>query len=98
MVCRDASTHKARRVPALDLRTNEQRALFALGEERKDKKRISSLAALDRVPPTTAEVAQLHNLMLETKAAEDGAPVERTNGPTLVPMSKTQVGLNRHQK
>ena len=87
MVCRDAKTHKARRVPALQLNSREEEVLFDLGEERKNRKKQSSMAALDRVPPTSDEVGQLHELMLQTQ--DDAAVV--SDGWIRIQMRDTEV-------
>jgi acyl-coenzyme A thioesterase 9 len=94
MVCRDAHTHKAHRVPSLKLHNKEEEHLYALGDDRKNRKKDTSLAALDRVPPTTKEISQLHALMLETREAqESGGGVITIAGSkhSLVPMARTEL-------
>jgi hypothetical protein len=74
MVCRDAITHCAKKCPQLVLNTPEEKAMFAIGEDHKNRKKISSMIALDKVPPSQPEINMLHDMML--KVAEREKQVE----------------------
>ncbi|KAK4684079.1 acyl-coenzyme A thioesterase 9, partial [Tremellales sp. Uapishka_1] len=65
MVCRDSRTHKARRVPALKVESENERDLWKIGEDHKRRKNESSMSALDKVPPSSEEAKELHSLMLQ---------------------------------
>ncbi|KAK0552215.1 hypothetical protein OC845_001832 [Tilletia horrida] len=69
MAARNALTRRAQKIPPLMLNTEAERALFAVGEELKARKREHSLASLERVPPTQAESALLHQQYLEDEVA-----------------------------
>ncbi|KAK0463123.1 Thioesterase/thiol ester dehydrase-isomerase [Desarmillaria tabescens] len=48
MVCRDANTHKARKVNPLIISTPEEEALYAMGEDMKRRRQSVALRSLDR--------------------------------------------------
>ncbi|KAF7979101.1 hypothetical protein HWV62_43626 [Athelia sp. TMB] len=64
MVCRDAITHTARAVNPLLISTPEEKALEAMGARLKQRRQDRAHQALDRVPPTSAEAADLHAFYL----------------------------------
>ncbi|KAF8584449.1 Thioesterase/thiol ester dehydrase-isomerase [Ramaria rubella] len=64
MVCRDTLTHKAKPIPRLTPSTPEEQALFVMGAAHKGRKMSLALNSLDKAPPTTIEVAKLHQLFL----------------------------------
>ncbi|KAJ9121030.1 hypothetical protein QFC24_005011 [Naganishia onofrii] len=70
MVCRDAITHRAKKCPQLVLNTPEEKAMFAIGEDHKNRKKISSMIALDKVPPSQPEINMLHDMMLKVAERE----------------------------
>ncbi|PCH43033.1 Thioesterase/thiol ester dehydrase-isomerase [Wolfiporia cocos MD-104 SS10] len=65
MVCRDAITHKATPVNPLNINTPEDQMLFSIGEAHKNKRKIRTSAALNRVPPTSSEAEELHGIYLK---------------------------------
>lgn len=50
MVARDANTHKAKSIAPLLIETEDEKALWAIGEGHKNRKREGSKVALDKVP------------------------------------------------
>ncbi|KIM37937.1 hypothetical protein M413DRAFT_448199 [Hebeloma cylindrosporum] len=70
MVCRDARTNRAREVHPLVPTTPEEKRLFALGEQMKTRRLASASKSLDKVPPSSAEAADLHAFWLKYR---DGA-------------------------
>ncbi|KAL7423786.1 hypothetical protein Q5752_001370 [Cryptotrichosporon argae] len=85
MVCRDSRTHRARRVPPLIVETDDEHVLWAIGEEHKRTKSEHSKRTLDKVPPSSAEAAALHALMLSA------AKADAIDGERVVPMRETEV-------
>ncbi|KAF8870642.1 Thioesterase/thiol ester dehydrase-isomerase [Gymnopilus junonius] len=65
MVCRDAKAQGAREVNPLVLSTPDERALYALGEQMRQRRKTSALKSLSRVPPSSEEAAELHAFMLK---------------------------------
>jgi len=65
MVCRDAKTHRAKEVNPLVLQTPEERSLYALGEQMRQRRKSNALRSLSRVPPSSEEAAELHAFMLK---------------------------------
>ncbi|KAJ8583428.1 Thioesterase/thiol ester dehydrase-isomerase [Rhizopogon salebrosus TDB-379] len=65
MVCRDARTHKARPVNPLILGSAEETALCSMGENAKKRRQTLALRSLSRVPPSSAEAADLHAMHLQ---------------------------------
>ncbi|KAJ9120209.1 hypothetical protein QFC22_003109 [Naganishia vaughanmartiniae] len=70
IVCRDAITHRAKKCPQLVLNTPEEKAMFAIGEDHKNRKKTSSMIALDKVPPSQPEINMLHEMMLKVAERE----------------------------
>ncbi|EAU87567.2 hypothetical protein CC1G_11876 [Coprinopsis cinerea okayama7 len=64
MVCRNAHTHKAKKVHPLTVSTDEEKALNALGEHMKQRRLKAASQSLDTVPPTSKEAAELHSFYL----------------------------------
>ncbi|KAM6492234.1 thioesterase thiol ester dehydrase-isomerase [Amanita muscaria] len=64
MVCRDAHTHRAYKVNPLIVLTPEERALYAIGEEIKERRQSLALRSLSRVPPSSKEAEELHRYFL----------------------------------
>ncbi|KAJ3564016.1 hypothetical protein NP233_g8564 [Leucocoprinus birnbaumii] len=65
MVCRDANTHRARAVNPLILSTPEEKSLYSLGEDMKNRRQELALRSLSRVPPSSSEAANLHSFYLQ---------------------------------
>ncbi|PPQ69355.1 hypothetical protein CVT25_004747 [Psilocybe cyanescens] len=65
MVCRNSTTHRARKVNPLILATSEERGLHELGEHMKQRRQSSALKSLSRVPPSSEEAAELHTFYLK---------------------------------
>ncbi|KAG1728865.1 Thioesterase/thiol ester dehydrase-isomerase [Suillus paluster] len=65
MVCRDARTRKARPVNPLKLGSPEETALYSMGENAKKRRQTLALRSLSRVPPSSAEAAELHSMYLK---------------------------------
>lgn len=65
MVCRDAYTHSAKAVNPLVLSTPEEKALYSLGEDIKNRRQELALRSLSRVPPSSSEAADLHTFYLQ---------------------------------
>ncbi|WVQ85620.1 hypothetical protein IAT38_007786 [Cryptococcus sp. DSM 104549] len=86
MVCRDSKTHKARRVPPLEVESEDEKTLWKIGDEHQKRRKASALNALDKVPPSSEEAKELHDLMLKV---HEGQGV--IDGEKVVPMSETQV-------
>ncbi|WWC86043.1 uncharacterized protein L201_000914 [Kwoniella dendrophila CBS 6074] len=71
MVCRDSKTHKARQIPKLLVENEEEKTLWAIGEEHQKRRKTSAMNSLDKVPPSPEEAQELHKLMLEVSTAEE---------------------------
>ncbi|KDQ54503.1 hypothetical protein JAAARDRAFT_38173 [Jaapia argillacea MUCL 33604] len=65
MVCRDSKTHKARAVNPLTISTDEEEALYAVGEAHKERRHSMAVRSLSRVPPTSEEAEVLHSFFLK---------------------------------
>ncbi|KAH7921130.1 Thioesterase/thiol ester dehydrase-isomerase [Leucogyrophana mollusca] len=76
MVCRDAQTHRAHPVNQLIISTPEEQALYSMGESSKNRRRSLALRSLSRVPPSSAEAADLHSFYLQYGREDDLAPKE----------------------
>lgn len=85
MVCRDAHTNKARKVPPLIVETEEEKMLWKLGQEHKESRTVFNQAALDKKPPTEKEAADLHAFMLSVRGKEE------IGGEKIVSISDTQI-------
>ncbi|KIJ60477.1 hypothetical protein HYDPIDRAFT_139201 [Hydnomerulius pinastri MD-312] len=75
MVCRDARTHKAHPVNPLVIKTQEEHALYSMGENAQTRRKSLALQSLSRVPPSSAEAAELHNTFLKYGQEDDSAEV-----------------------
>ncbi|OAX32604.1 Thioesterase/thiol ester dehydrase-isomerase [Rhizopogon vinicolor AM-OR11-026] len=75
MVCRDARTHKARLVNPLVRCSPEEAALYSMGENAKARRQTLALRSLSRVPPSSAEAADLHAMYLQY--GQDADPLSR---------------------
>ncbi|PFH49311.1 hypothetical protein AMATHDRAFT_63445 [Amanita thiersii Skay4041] len=64
MVCRDAHTHRARKVNQLVTTSAEEQSLYAIGEYMKKRRQSLALRSLSRVPPTSEEAEELHTFFL----------------------------------
>ncbi|KAL9931836.1 hypothetical protein V8E36_009386 [Tilletia maclaganii] len=100
MAARNAHTRKAQPIPPLQLNTDAERRLFAVGEELKARKREHSLSSLERVPPTQDESALLHRLHLQDEVAfaraAAGGKGEEGEGYVPVPVSATVLTSSAH--
>ncbi|WVR05715.1 hypothetical protein IAU60_002739 [Kwoniella sp. DSM 27419] len=85
MVCRDSSTHKAKQVPMLLVESEEEKVLWAIGEDHQKRRKTSAMNALDKVPPSSEEAAELHDLMLRVSTQEE------IQGEKVVPMKDTEM-------
>ncbi|WVF70751.1 hypothetical protein IAT40_005545 [Kwoniella sp. CBS 6097] len=85
MVCRDSKTHKSRAVPRLLVESQEEKVLWAIGEDHQKRRRTSAMNALDKVPPSSDEASELHDLMLQVANAEE------IDGEKVVPMKDTEL-------
>ncbi|KAJ7141865.1 Thioesterase/thiol ester dehydrase-isomerase [Mycena crocata] len=65
MVCRDATTHRARNVHPLIISGPEEQALAAMGEDMKKRRQSLALRSLSRVPPSSTEASELHSFILK---------------------------------
>ncbi|KAJ7590728.1 Thioesterase/thiol ester dehydrase-isomerase [Mycena floridula] len=72
MVCRDANTHRAREVNQLIISTPEEKALYSMGEEMKQRRQNRALRSLSRVPPSSHEAEELHSFYLKYGQDEHG--------------------------
>ncbi|KAH7882156.1 thioesterase thiol ester dehydrase-isomerase [Phlebopus sp. FC_14] len=71
MVCRDARTHQAYPVNPLVISTPEEQALYSMGESSKERRQSLALQSLSRVPPSSAEAAELHSTFLKYGQEDD---------------------------
>ncbi|KAF9556445.1 Thioesterase/thiol ester dehydrase-isomerase [Agrocybe pediades] len=65
MVCRNAITHRSREVNPLVITTPEEKSLYALGEQMKQRRQSNAMKSLSRVPPSSSEAAFLHSFYLK---------------------------------
>ncbi|PVG02136.1 Thioesterase/thiol ester dehydrase-isomerase [Serendipita vermifera] len=84
MVCLDAFTHKARRINPLIPSTEDEKALYAMGEALKERRQLRGKQSLDQNPPTSEEAARLHQLYLKYRDGQPGS-----DGIEPVPIGKT---------
>ncbi|ODO11920.1 hypothetical protein I350_00704 [Cryptococcus amylolentus CBS 6273] len=87
MVCRDSKTHKARKIPPLAVDRDEEKILWAIGDEHQKRRKTTALNALDKVPPSSKEAGDLHELMLKVQEAKDG----KIDGQKIVQMKDTEI-------
>uniref|UniRef100_V5EPH4 Acyl-coa thioesterase n=2 Tax=Kalmanozyma brasiliensis (strain GHG001) TaxID=1365824 RepID=V5EPH4_KALBG len=108
MAARNAHTLKSQRIAPLILETDAERALFAMGESHKNRKRTEAASSLEKVPPSKEEAFLLHSQyirglhagMFATDELHGPAmklePAEHPDGPTLVPVRKTSLSTTMH--
>lgn len=108
MATRNAQTLKSQRIAPLILETDAEKALFAMGESHKNRKRTEAASSLEKVPPSKEEAFLLHSQYLRGLRAGMFAtdevhgpaiksePIEHGNGPTLVPVRKTSLSTTMH--
>ncbi|CAA7262575.1 unnamed protein product [Cyclocybe aegerita] len=72
MVCRNAATNKAREVNPLIISTPQERGLYALGEHMKQRRQSLAQRSLSKVPPSSAEAADLHAFYLQHGQGREG--------------------------
>ncbi|KAG8846293.1 hypothetical protein FRB96_002045 [Tulasnella sp. 330] len=77
MVCRDAVTHKAHPVSPLIITTEDEKALYAMGEAHKARKQARQQGSLARAPPSPDESKALHDLFLKNNEGKTMHGVER---------------------
>ncbi|KAJ4481142.1 Thioesterase/thiol ester dehydrase-isomerase [Lentinula aciculospora] len=65
MVCRNARTNQAYPVSPLIISTKEDKALFSIGQELKQRRASLVQRSLSRVPPSSQEAAALHEIYLK---------------------------------
>lgn len=64
MACRDTRTGEARKIPSLTLPSAEEKALFDMGRQQKDRKKQLTAESLEAQPPNAEEAKRLHNLFV----------------------------------
>lgn len=108
MAARNAATLSSQRIAPLILESDAEKALFAMGESHKNRKRTEAASSLEKVPPSKEEAFLLHSQyirglhagMFATDELHGPAmkvePVENANGVTLVPVSKTSLSTTMH--
>ena len=76
MVARNAKTNKAAAVCplAVDEMSEEDRRAFEQGERNKERRKQNMAQSLTRAPPTTDEVALLHQVLMKDSAAAAAKP------------------------
>lgn len=67
MACRDTRTGKAKHIPALVTDSADEKALFELGKEQKERKKAVSAESLELQPPNNEESKRLHTLFVDRK-------------------------------
>ncbi|OWZ54994.1 thioesterase [Cryptococcus neoformans c45] len=87
MVCRDSKTHKSRKIPPLIVESEEEKILWAIGDEHQKRRKTRAMNALDKVPPSSEEACELHELMLKVQETKDG----KINGQEIVQMKDTEI-------
>lgn len=50
MVCRDSKTHKSRKIPPLIVESEDEKTLWAIGDEHQKRRKTRAMNALDKVP------------------------------------------------
>ncbi|KAJ1036119.1 hypothetical protein NDA18_000262 [Ustilago nuda] len=108
MAARNAHTLGSQRIAPLLLQTDAEKALFAMGESHKKRKRMDAASSLENVPPSKEEAFLLHSQYIRGLHAGLFAtddlhgpamkvePVHQTSGPTFVPVSKTSLSTTMH--
>ncbi|KAF8311104.1 Thioesterase/thiol ester dehydrase-isomerase [Clavulina sp. PMI_390] len=93
MVCRDAKTHKARKINPLVFEDDNDKALASIGEAQKHRRTADRLNALSRTPPSAAESALVHELFVKHRipnpAVLDSGTVDPTNIIQEIPIGDT---------
>lgn len=108
MAARNAVTLRSQRIAPLILETDAEKALFAMGESHKTRKRTEAASSLEKVPPSKEEAFLLHSQYLRGLhaglfATDDlhgptlkTEPADRSTGATLVPVRKTSLSTTMH--
>ncbi len=108
MAARNVATLRSAKIAPLILETDAEKALFAMGESHKKRKRTEAASSLEKVPPSKEEAFLLHSQyirglhagMFATDELHGPAmklePVDQPNGVTLVPVSKTSMSTTMH--
>ncbi|SPO31810.1 related to acyl-coa thioester hydrolase [Ustilago trichophora] len=108
MAARNAHTLSSQRIAPLILETDAEKALFAMGQSHKNRKRTEAASSLEKVPPSKEEAFLLHSQYLRGLHAGIFATDElhgpaiklesadHPNGPTLVPVRKTSLSTTMH--
>ncbi len=109
MAARNAHTLSSQRIAPLILETDAERALFAMGESHKNRKRAEAASSLEKVPPSKDEAFLLHSqyirglhagMFANTDELHGPAlkaePVTSADGSTLVPVRRTSMSTTMH--
>lgn len=108
MAARNVHTLSSQRIAPLLLETDAEKALFAMGQSHKNRKRTEAASSLEKVPPSKEEAFLLHSQyirglhagMFATDELHGPAlkaePVEDSDGQTLVPVRKTSLSTTMH--
>lgn len=108
MAARNAHTLTSQRIAPLILETDAEKALFAMGEAHKNRKRTEAASSLEKVPPSKEEAFLLHSQYLRGLHAGMFAtdelhgpaiklePTDHPTGPTLEPVRKTSLSTTMH--
>jgi acyl-CoA hydrolase len=109
MAARNAHTLRSQRIAPLILETDAEKALFAMGESHKNRKRAEAASSLEKVPPSKEEAFLLHSQYIRGLHAGMFAntdelhgptlkadPVTSADGSTLVPVRRTSMSTTMH--
>lgn len=108
MAARNAATLGSQRIAPLLLESDAEKALFAMGESHKNRKRAEAASSLEKVPPSKEEAFLLHSQYIRGLHAGMFAsdelhgpamkvePAGHSDGPTLVPVRKTSLSTTMH--
>lgn len=108
MAARNAITLSSQRIAPLILESDAEKALFAMGESHKKRKRTEAASSLEKVPPSKEEAFLLHSQYIRGLHAgmfaneELHGPaiksesVQFPDGPTLVPVYNTSLSTTMH--
>ncbi|PWN48734.1 Thioesterase/thiol ester dehydrase-isomerase, partial [Violaceomyces palustris] len=92
MAARNAAKGKSQRIAPLSLETEAEKALFAMGEAHKNRKRAEAATSLERVPPTKEEAIELHKQFVQS-LNKDGVS---SSTDRVVHPAKTQLATTMH--
>lgn len=108
MAARNAITLSSQRIAPLILESDAEKALFAMGESHKKRKRTEAASSLEKVPPSKEEAFLLHSQYIRGLHAGMFAneelygpaikseSVQFPDGPTLVPVYNTSLSTTMH--